>query len=303
MKRRLSSCALLLLLSVGVNAVGQDAAERAETAFQSKNWAEAAALYEQLTQASPNIGRYWYRLGISEQGRGNHERALAALTKAREKGVLPAMVDYNLACVYASMNRRADAIAKLDQALQGGFALPEQMAAEADLAVLRSDAKFPELLEKAKRNQQPCEYRAESRQFDFWIGDWKVSPSEGGGQVGASHIEKTLGGCVIWENWTSLATGYSGKSYNTYNPDLQRWEQFWVDNQGGMIHFYGGLKDGVMDFWTDDMPQPGGEKLRRHLQFFRLSADKVRQFSQGSTDGGKTWKVEYDFTYVRTKSS
>jgi len=25
----------------------------------------------------------------------------------------------------------------------------------------------------------------------------------------------------------------------------------------------------------------------------------VRQFSQGSTDGGKTWKPEYDFTFVR----
>jgi hypothetical protein len=29
--------------------------------------------------------------------------------------------------------------------------------------------------------------------------------------------------------------------------------------------------------------------------------DKVRQFSQASTDGGKTWKVEYDFIYTRKK--
>jgi hypothetical protein len=28
---------------------------------------------------------------------------------------------------------------------------------------------------------------------------------------------------------------------------------------------------------------------------------KVRQFSRGSTDGGKTWTVEYDFTYTRKK--
>ena len=46
---------------------------------------------------------------------------------------------------------------------------------------------------------------------------------------------------------------YAGKSYNVYNPDLKRWEQFWVDNVGGMIHFYGGLKDGVMDFYTDEI--------------------------------------------------
>jgi hypothetical protein len=66
-----------------------------------------------------------------------------------------------------------------------------------------------------------------------------------------------------------------------------------------MIHFYGALKESVMDFSTDDIPQPDGTKLRRHLQFFNLGPDKVRQFSQGSKDGGKTWSVEYDITYLR----
>lgn len=39
-----------------------------------------------------------------------------------------------------------------------------------------------------------------------------------------------------------------------YNSSLKRWEQLWVDNVGGMIHFYGGLKEGVLDFYTDDQP-------------------------------------------------
>jgi hypothetical protein len=56
-----------------------------------------------------------------------------------------------------------------------------------------------------------------------------------------------------------------------------------------------------MDYFTDELPQPNGTKLKRHLQFFPLGPDKVRQFSQGSTDGGKTWSVEYDFTYIRKK--
>jgi hypothetical protein len=71
--------------------------------------------------------------------------------------------------------------------------------------------------------------------------------------------------------------------------------------QRGEYFFYGGLKDGVMDYWTDEIPQPGGPPLKRHLQFFKLGPDKVRQFSQGSTDGGETWKPEYDFTYIRKK--
>jgi hypothetical protein len=54
---------------------------------------------------------------------------------------------------------------------------------------------------------------------------------------------------------------------------------------------------------ADDVPQTNGGKLRRHLQFFSLSPEKVRQLSQGSTDGGKTWNVEYDFIYTRHKST
>jgi len=56
-----------------------------------------------------------------------------------------------------------------------------------------------------------------------------------------------------------------------------------------------------MDYFTDETPQANGPKLKRHLQFFNRGPDKVRQFSQGSSDGGKTWQVEYDFTYNRKK--
>ena len=57
-----------------------------------------------------------------------------------------------------------------------------------------------------------------------------------------------------------------------------------------------------MDYWTDDIPQSNGAKLRRHLQFFNEGPDKVRQLSQGSTDGGKIWRVEYDLTYLRKQA-
>jgi len=124
-----------------------------------------------------------------------------------------------------------------------------------------------------------------------------------GSDGGLKPHRERIGGVRDLENWTSANTSYAGKSYNVYNPVLKRWEQFWVDNVGGTISFYGGLKDGVMDFYTDEVTQPDGSKLKRHLQFFNLAPDKVRQFSQGSTDGGKTWKVEYDFTYTRRKSA
>jgi hypothetical protein len=129
-----------------------------------------------------------------------------------------------------------------------------------------------------------------------------VATSQGETPAGDSRIELILGDCVVQENWTSAGNiGYSGKSYNIYNAALKRWEQYWVDNTGGNIFFYGELRDGIMDYWTDEIPQTDGKKLKRHLQFIKLGPDKVRQFSQGSHDDGKTWMVEYDFTYNRKK--
>jgi hypothetical protein len=100
-----------------------------------------------------------------------------------------------------------------------------------------------------------------------------------------------------------LGIDVRGQELQHLDAGLQRWEQFWVDNRGGMIHFYGVSKEGVMDFWTDDIPQPDGTKLRRHLQLLNLRPDKVRQLSQGSKDGEKTWNVEYDFTHLRKVTS
>jgi len=59
-------------------------------------------------------------------------------------------------------------------------------------------------------------------------------------------------------------------------------------------------QDGAMRYKGETHTQGGGKILRR-LTFFNLGADRVRQFSERSTDGGKTWTVGYDFTYVRKK--
>lgn len=302
------SALLVACLVIGATASlqSQDSVDKttaaANTAYQSKDWAKAEPLYQQLVQVQPDNARDWYRLGVCLQGSGKHEKALDAFQKAQTKGVPVSIVGYNIAVVYASMAQTDQAIGQLTEVVKQGYAQPDQLNTDPDLQSIRGDARFAPLVEQAKHNQSPCTYKAENRQFDFWVGDWDVVTTKEGTPAGISHIERTIGDCVIWENWTSLGnSGYTGKSYNIYNSNLQRWEQFWVDNAGGMIHFYGGLKDGVMDFYTDDIPQPGGTKLKRHLQFFNLGADKVRQFSQGSTDDGKTWNAEYDFTYNRKK--
>jgi hypothetical protein len=50
-----------------------------------------------------------------------------------------------------------------------------------------------------------------------------------------------------------------------------------------------------------ERPMRNGGTLIRHMTFTPHGEGKVRQFSQASTDGGKTWNTEYDFLYVRKK--
>ena len=273
----------------------------ANAAYVAKDWAKAADLYGHITASEPKNGRAWYRLGVSLHGKGDHEQAITALEKSIENGAPNFLAEYQIALCYASLKLNDKTQEYLERTLRDGFGQPELMMSDAELNAMRSEPSFQKLVEQAKRNQSPCTYATENRQFDFWVGEWNVVTTQGGMPAGTSKIERILNDCVILENWASLNNPYQGKSYNTYNTSLKRWEQFWVDNSQGMIHFYGELKDGIMDYWTDEIPQSNGQKLKRHLQFIPQGPDRVRQFSQGSTDGGKTWTTEYDFTYNRAK--
>ena len=275
-------------------------AAEAGAAYDAKDWAKAAKLYAQLSQSPEAPPRVWLRLGASERELGRYDDALAAFDKANAAGAA-LFGEYGEAAVYTAMKQLDKALEHLEKAVQQGYGQPEVMSSDPHLAALRSDPRFAKLLEQAKKNQRPCAYTAENRQFDFWLGEWSVTTTQGAVPAGDSRIELILEDCVVQENWKSQNGPYSGKSYNIYNQALKRWEQYWVDNTGGNIFFYGGLKDGVLDYWTDEIPQPSGPALKRHLQFIPMGPDRVRQFSRGSTDGGKTWNVEYDFTYTRKK--
>jgi tetratricopeptide (TPR) repeat protein len=292
-----------LLAGTAVRAQGTQSSTPAEAnaAYEAKDWAKAAKLYEELAKSQTAGPRVWYRLGVSLGEGGETQKAVAVFEKGVAAGLPPQFSEYGIACAYAASKNMDKAFEFLSKVVQHGYADPDGIKSEAHFAALQGDAKFLKLVEQATRNQKPCADAEVNRQFDFWVGEWNVETTQGGVPSGQSKIELILGDCVVQENWQSNGNPYSGKSYNIYNGSLKRWEQYWVDNVGGNIFFYGGLKDGVMDYWTDELPQPDGTKLKRHLQFFKLGPDKVRQYSQGSTDNGKTWRDEYDFTYNRKK--
>jgi hypothetical protein len=145
----------------------------------------------------------------------------------------------------------------------------------------------------------PCKTQPEYRQFDFWVGEWDVQTPQGQ-QAGTNSVQLILGDCVLLENWTG-ARGGTGKSFNVYNAAKGKWQQTWVDNVGGVLELLGEYKDDKMSFTGETKGRDGSVTLER-LTFTKISADRVRQFWEQSRDGGKTWTVAFDGTYIRRKT-
>ena len=244
-------------------------------------------------------GQNWYRWGVALAGIGQYQKAIECYDKAGSLGFHQFSVLFRTAKAYARMGDREKAFAKLDEILNTGYGPGEIFSSDPDLILLKDDPRFAKDLDKADHNAFPCKYTPEYKQFDFWVGEWTVKQTGADQVVGSSSIQKILDDCVVLENWTG-GRGNTGKSFNIYDSNTKKWEQYWVDSNGGRIFFSGHLNGTTMDYFADT--DESGKKATRHLQFFNVGPDEVRQFSQRSEDGGKTWSVEYDFTYYRKKS-
>lgn len=138
----------------------------------------------------------------------------------------------------------------------------------------------------------------ESRQFDFWIGEWNVTDQATGRHAGVSHIERLYGGCVLRENWSS--DGFRGGSLNGWWKGDGKWHQTWMDQAGAVRHFVGSLVGRQMVL-VAELPAPSdpSRTMLVRMTFTPNPDGSVRQFSDFSTDGGSSWQMRYDFLYRR----
>jgi hypothetical protein len=161
----------------------------------------------------------------------------------------------------------------------------------ADLETSHAAADPPAATPAAK----PCA-TPEHRQFDFWLGDWDVT-NPAGKAAGRNRITLILGGCALREEWTG-ASGTSGTSLNMFDADARRWRQTWMDDSGSVLLLTGEFRDGKMVL-EGDSPAGPGKTVRQRITWTPLSGGRVRQLWDSSTDGGKTWKVEFDGMYAK----
>ena len=137
--------------------------------------------------------------------------------------------------------------------------------------------------------------------FDFWIGRWDVVQTRGGKPAGSSLIEPLYSGCAIRENWSD-PSGFSGGSLNTFDARTGKWRQTWTDSANSWREFVGGLEDGKMVLVARRTARDDPSRTLTERMTFTHNADgSVRQYSDQSTDEGKTWSIRYDFTYRRAR--
>jgi tetratricopeptide (TPR) repeat protein len=291
----LAVCAVVLVLP-GQQASAQQAMQEARKLFNQSSWPEAEQAFKAITESQPKNGTAWLFLGATQHNQNKFKDAIRSFEKADATGVGQARARFNIARSYARLGNIDDSFAWLEKATGAGFNQMQALQSNSDLKDLRGDQRFAQIVEKTDRNARPCEYDPNCRAFDFWIGEWEVF-TPNGQKAGENIIEKTINGCMLLENWTSVSGG-AGKSMNFYDASVKKWKQLWVNGTGGVTSYEGDAIDGALHFEGYQI-QSNGKKALFKMVFTPQDNGDVRQYITQSLDDGKTWQVWFDGMYKR----
>jgi len=133
------------------------------------------------------------------------------------------------------------------------------------------------------------------KQFDFWVGNWDVYRTDTDQLVAHSLIEKLYGGCAVRESWMPIG-GTGGGSLNSWRPAEKKWRQAWTDSGNNWNEYVGGLKVGVMVL-TGTSAKAAGTAVPIRMTYEAKSDGSVIQTGYQSSDGGKSWSLQYQYAY------
>jgi len=300
MYKYLATTCLLLIIKAASAQTTQ--LQTADSLFQLQQWKAAAGIYTVALKDTSTNALEWNRLGLCNYNLGrytialnNYEKALANKPTAFLKG----LDEERIARLYAKINKPDSALKWLDIAAASGFSNVTELDTLSEFANLRNGQAFKNLHQKIYASAFPCTTAPHTHDFDFWIGEWDVYQTGTHNLVGHSLVQSIAGGCSILENWNAT-TASNGKSLNYYDVNAGAWEQDWVGSGGGaQKYLHGEYKNGAMHFTYESTSN--GQKMTGNFFFYNIDRNTVRQYQDMSTDGGKTYTVAYDLTYIRKK--
>lgn len=155
-------------------------------------------------------------------------------------------------------------------------------------------------MEKQKRCNSP-----ESREFDFWIGDWnirqKVMRQDGTWLAldARTSVSPALDGCALIEHWEGKVQFFwegmrsvqpmKGLSVRSYDPATGKWFIHWMDSR--TPHFgtpyTGNFQEGKGEFFSEWETSQG--KRMGRITFSNITRGSVHWELAISSDEGQTW--------------
>ncbi len=168
------------------------------------------------------------------------------------------------------------------------------------LVVLAPFLSAPQSAPVAQAN--PCT-TAEQQQLQFWVGDWDLTwPGNKPGELGhgTNNIKRIMDGCVVQENFSGGDSIHlRGTSVSTFDGRSGHWKQTWVDNEGGYLDFVGDFKDGQMILQRQAVSN--GKTILQRMVWKNITANELDWSWEASSDGGKTWQVNWPIHYKRVR--
>jgi len=148
--------------------------EQANQLYAAKDWKAAAQAFESITRAEQGNALAWLRLGVSRHKLEQYAEAVAAYKHIEDDPQLGPSAAYREAASLTKMNRKDEAIAFLNKAVNAGVAPPAALQQDPDFTSLHGDEAFTKLLARADTIAHPCAHQPEYRQFDFCLanGTW-----------------------------------------------------------------------------------------------------------------------------------
>jgi hypothetical protein len=142
-----------------------------------------------------------------------------------------------------------------------------------------------------------CAANTESRQLDYWLGNWKISAQGSSGDA-RSAVTLTLDKCLVVENWDG-GRGHTGQNVFGYSADDKSWYGMFADNEG-RVHIFtsGKVAAGTAEF-EGTSRGANGESVLNRVKVTRLNPNTIEQTWEKSSDNGSTWNVVFRGEYSR----
>ena len=176
MKSNLKRLALLALLSA-VSLTVYSQTQRGSNGLRESDKASRGSVQKASLRTTKDEdgkkeaqdGEYWFSRGYALHQADNYIEAIDAFSRSIGLGYRQATAMYNVACGYALLNDKENALFWLDRSLAVGFDRADLLRDDSDLDPVRSDPRFKEIVQKVsvtRKENKPGKDKTTSRLED-----------------------------------------------------------------------------------------------------------------------------------------